>query len=147
MFLRLRNSRQSGVFSVPSQGLLCHDVSPLTLLCLACCQSTAINTWITQGWGGVTWPPRVPWWRHAFLQWCNCRRALFFHMSDQGFIGETEARLRVALKSVLGGRQLQKVHSWRRSDHVIRSDRFQLSEGVQSSRLRVQLISEVKWSE
>jgi hypothetical protein len=62
-------------------------------------------------------------------------------MSDQGFIGETEARLQVV---VLSGRQPWKVRSWRRSDHVIRSDRFQLSEGVQSSRLRVRVISEVK---
>jgi hypothetical protein len=61
-------------------------------------------------------------------------------MSDQGFIGETEARLYV----VLGGRQPWKVCSWRRSDRVIRSDRFQLSEGVQSYRLRVRVISEVK---
>jgi hypothetical protein len=61
-------------------------------------------------------------------------------VSGQGFIGETEARLQV----VLGKRQPQKVHSWRRSDRVIRSDSFQLSEGVQSSRVRVRGISEVK---
>jgi hypothetical protein len=36
------------------------------------------------------------------------------------------------------------VRSWRRSDRVIRSDSFQLSEGVHSSRLRVGVISEVK---
>jgi hypothetical protein len=62
-------------------------------------------------------------------------------VSDQGFIGETEAHLLVV---ILGGRQPWKVRSWRRSDRVIRSDRFQLSEGVQSSRLRVGVISEVK---
>jgi hypothetical protein len=56
-----------------------------------------------------------------------------FRVSDQGFIGETEARLQV----VLGGRQPRRVRSWRGSDRVFRSDRFQLSEGVQSSRLRV----------
>jgi hypothetical protein len=61
-------------------------------------------------------------------------------VSDQRFIEETEARLRV----VLGGRQTWKVSSWRRSYRVIRSDRFQLNEGVQSSRLRVRGISEVK---
>jgi hypothetical protein len=43
----------------------------------------------------------------------------------------------------LGGRHPRKFRSWRRSDRGIRSDRFQLSEGVQSSRLRVRLISEV----
>jgi hypothetical protein len=37
-----------------------------------------------------------------------------------------------------------KVSNWRRSDRVIRSDRFQLGEGVQSSQLRVRVISEVK---
>jgi hypothetical protein len=64
-------------------------------------------------------------------------------VSDQGFIGENEVRLRV----VLGGIQPRKVRSWRSSDRVIRSDSFQLSEGVQSSRLRVPVISEVKRSE
>jgi hypothetical protein len=48
---------------------------------------------------------------------------------------------------VLGGRQPWNVRSWRWSDRVIISDRFPLSEGVQSSRLRVWVISEVKWSE
>jgi hypothetical protein len=43
-------------------------------------------------------------------------------MSDQGFIGETEARLRVSsrweIAAVLGSGQLWKVRSWRRSDHL-----------------------------
>jgi hypothetical protein len=50
---------------------------------------------------------------------------------DQGFIGETNAHL----EAVLGGRQPWKVRRWRRSDRVIRIDRFQLREEVQSSRL------------
>jgi hypothetical protein len=37
-------------------------------------------------------------------------------VSDQGFIGETEARLRVAL----GGIQPWNVRGWRRSDPVTR---------------------------
>jgi hypothetical protein len=57
-------------------------------------------------------------------------------VSDQGFIGETEARLRVV---ILGGKQPWKDRGWRRSDRVNISDRFQLSEGVQSSRLRCKL--------
>jgi hypothetical protein len=42
---------------------------------------------------------------HVTSAWRNNRRALFFRVSDQVLIGETEARLRV----VLGGR-LQSVH-------------------------------------
>jgi hypothetical protein len=61
-------------------------------------------------------------------------------VSDQGFVGETEAPLNV----VLGGKQPRKILSWRRSVCVIKNDKFQLSEGVQSSRLRVRVISEVK---
>jgi hypothetical protein len=61
-------------------------------------------------------------------------------VSDQGFIGETEARLQV----VFGGRQPRKVRSWSKSDRVIRSVIFQLSDGVQSSQLRLRGISEVK---
>jgi hypothetical protein len=30
---------------------------------LVCCQATAINTWVTQEWKGVTWPRQQ--WRHA----------------------------------------------------------------------------------
>jgi hypothetical protein len=62
-------------------------------------------------------------------------------VSDQGFIGETEVRLQV----VLGKRQPLKVCSWRRSDCMIRSDSFRLSEGVQSSRLRVRGTNKVKY--
>jgi hypothetical protein len=61
-----------------------------------------------------------------------------FRVSDQEFTGETEARL----QAVLGGRQPRKIRSWRRSDRVIRSDSFQLSEGAQSSPLRARVISE-----
>jgi hypothetical protein len=55
-------------------------------------------------------------------------------------MGETEVSSQLVIDGrqpwevVLGGRQPWKVRSWRRSDRVIRSDRFQLSEGVQSSR-------------
>jgi hypothetical protein len=55
-----------------------------------------------------------------------------------------EERLPLIYKLVLGGRHTRKVRSLRRSDRVIRSDSCQLSEGVQSSRLRVRVISEVK---
>jgi hypothetical protein len=87
----LRNSRQSGVFSVTS----------IALPRLICCQATAINTWLTQEAGGVTWPLQQ--WRHAFQQWRNNWRTIGRNVScvsDQGFIGETEARLRASL----GGR-------------------------------------------
>jgi hypothetical protein len=59
-------------------------------------------------------------------------------MSDQGFIGETEACSRVVLGGrlwlVLGSRQLQKVRSWRRSDRLNRRlcvSSFQLSDSFQ----------------
>jgi hypothetical protein len=42
-----------------------------------------VNASMTQEWGEVTWPPRVP-------QWRNNRRALVFRLLDQGFISETE---------------------------------------------------------
>jgi hypothetical protein len=70
------------------------------------CQATAINTWMTQEWGGVTWPRQ---------QWRNNRSTAarsVSRVSDQRFIGETEARSR----AVLGGRQPWKVRSWRRID-------------------------------
>jgi hypothetical protein len=44
-------------------------------------------------------------------------------VSDQGFIGETEARLQL----VIGGRQPRKVRSLRRADRVIRSVRLEFS--------------------
>jgi hypothetical protein len=128
----------------PSSAVRWRVAPRLASPCLACCQATAINTWMTQEWEEVTWPRQQ--WRHAFQQWHNNRSTVgrsVSRLSDQGFIGETEARSRV----VLGGRQPWKVRSWRRSDCVIRSDRFQLSEGVQCSRLRVRVISEVKWRE
>jgi hypothetical protein len=81
----------------------------------------------------VTQPQRVT---SATVQ-----NAEFFHVSDPGFIGETEVRF----QRVLGVRQPQRVHNWRRSDCVTRSDNFQLSERVQSSRLRMRVISEVKY--
>jgi hypothetical protein len=49
-FPRLRNSRRSGVFSVPSRTEPSSDESS----CVICCQATAINTWITQELGMVT---------------------------------------------------------------------------------------------
>jgi hypothetical protein len=82
------------VFS-PCQAELCRVV---TSRASARCQATAINTWKMQEWGWVTRPPRVPKWRHVFPQWCNNRRALFSRVSDQRFIGETEARLQVVLE-------------------------------------------------
>jgi hypothetical protein len=45
----------------------------------------------------------------------NSRRAVFFRVSDRGFVGETEARL----QGVLGGRQPRKIRSWRRFGRVI----------------------------
>jgi hypothetical protein len=73
------------VFSLCRAGLY-RDVTSRASPRLARCQATAINTWMMQEWEWVTWPPRVP-------QWRNNRRALFSHVSDQGFIGETEARV------------------------------------------------------
>jgi hypothetical protein len=88
-FPRLRNSRPSGVFSVPWR------VAPrLASPRLARCQAIAVNTWMTQESGWVTWPPRVLKWRHKFPHWRNSRRALFSLVSDQGLIG---ARSRVVL--------------------------------------------------
>jgi hypothetical protein len=65
-------------------------VSPRSLL------GDTVNTWMTQEWGGVTWPPHVP-------QWHNNRKAMFFRVSDQGFIGGIEARLWVVLGQFLVG--------------------------------------------
>jgi hypothetical protein len=132
------------VFS-PCRAELCRVVLSrawprIASLRLACCQATAINTWMTQEWGEVTWSRQQ--WRHAFQQWRNSRSTVgrsISRVADQGFLGETEA----CSRGVLVGRQPWRVRSWRRCDRVIRSDRFQLSEGVQSSRLRVQVISEV----
>jgi hypothetical protein len=83
--------------------------------------------------GRVTWP-RLQW-RHAFQQrrnnWSVSR------VSDQGFIGETEARLRVSswweIAGVLDGRQLWNVRSWRRADRVnwrLHVSSFQLRERI-----------------
>jgi hypothetical protein len=83
---RLCNSRWNGVFSVPSRAVTSH-ASPR----LVCLQARAINTCITQERGRVTWPCQ---------QWHN--NLSVSRMSNQGFIGKTEARLR----SVLGSRQL-----------------------------------------
>jgi hypothetical protein len=81
MLPRLRDSR-SGVFSEPSS--VAHRVTPPRLVC---CQATAINTWMMQEWGRVTWPHRQ--WHHAFQQGRNNWRVSC--VSDQGFIGEIEA--------------------------------------------------------
>jgi hypothetical protein len=64
----------------------------LTSLCLVCCQATAINTWMTQEWRRVTWTYQQ--WRHVFQRWHN--NWSVSRVSDQGFAGETEARLRVS---------------------------------------------------
>jgi hypothetical protein len=99
---------------------------------IICCQATE--------WG------RVMWQRHAFQQWCNNRSTVgrsISHVSDQGFIGETEARSWV----VLGSRQLRKVRSWRRSDSVnwrLCVSSFQLSDSFQF-RTRWVNWSKVKW--
>jgi hypothetical protein len=73
------------------------------------CQPTAINTWMTREWGRVTWPRQQ--WRHAFQQLRN--NWSVSRVSDQGFIGETEARLRVSSRReialVLGSRQPREV--------------------------------------
>jgi hypothetical protein len=81
---------------------------------LLCCQATAINPWMTQEW-----------WSRDHVSSDVTRfnsdatieapfEGAFPRVSDQGFIGETEARL----QAVLGSRQLRQVRSWRRSDHV-----------------------------
>jgi hypothetical protein len=99
----------------PSQAELCRAVTSRASFPLVCCQATAINIWIMQEWGGFTWPHKQ--WRHAFQQWLNnwsTGGRSVSRVSDQGFIGEPEARL----QAVLGSRQLWKVRSWRRSDRV-----------------------------
>jgi hypothetical protein len=81
---------------------------------LVCCQATAINTWMTQEWGGVTWPRQQ--WCHAFQQWRNnwstIERSISC-MSDQGFIGETGARSSVSSwwETTMEGSQLEKIWS------------------------------------
>jgi hypothetical protein len=92
----------------------CRRASPR----LVCCQATAWNTWMTQESGKVTWTCQQ--WRHALQQWCS--NWSVSRVSDQEFIGETKACLRVSswweIAGVLGRRQPWKVRSWRRSDHV-----------------------------
>jgi hypothetical protein len=73
-----------------------HDESRIASSHLVCCQATAINAWMTQEWGRVTWPHQQ--WHHAFQQWHNNWRVP--RLSDQEFIGKTEARY----ASVLDGR-------------------------------------------
>jgi hypothetical protein len=80
---------------------------------LVCCQATAINTWMTQEWERVTWPRQQ--WRHAFQQWRNNWSTVgrSFPRVRSGFIGETEARLRVSsrweIAAVLSGRHPREV--------------------------------------
>jgi hypothetical protein len=60
---------------------------------------------------------------------------MFSRVSDQGFIGETEARSRVVLDSI----QLRKVRRWRRSDSVnctLRVSNFQLSDSSVQFQMR-----------
>jgi hypothetical protein len=59
---------------------------------LVYCQATAINTCMTQDRGRVTW--QLQQWRHAFQQWRNNWSTVgrsVSRVSDQGFIGESEA--------------------------------------------------------
>jgi hypothetical protein len=74
--------------------------------------SNSYKYWMTQEWGGVKWPRQQ--WRHAFQQWRNNLSAVersVSRVSDQGFIGETEAHL----QAVLGWR-LQKFSVSSRSE-------------------------------
>jgi hypothetical protein len=53
---------------------------------VSCCQATAINTWMMQEWGGVTW---------LHQQWHNNRSTVgrsVSRVADQGFIGEMEVQ-------------------------------------------------------
>jgi hypothetical protein len=116
----------------PCRAELCRTVTSRASPRLSRCQAKALNTWTTQEWGGATWPRD--------------------HVSSDVTRFNSDATIEAPLEGarsrvILGGRQPWKVRGWRRSERVIRSDRFQLSEGVQSSRLRVRVISEVKWSE
>jgi hypothetical protein len=84
---------------------------------LVCCQATAINTWMTQEWRGVTWPRQQ--WLHAFQQWRNNWSTVgrsVSRVSDQGFIGETEARLRVSSRWEIAGGS-----SWVVSSHPVKT--------------------------
>jgi hypothetical protein len=65
----LRKSRRSGVFSVPNRAEVCPAMTSPASPRFICCQATAINSWMTQEWGGVTWQRQQ--WRHAFQQWRN----------------------------------------------------------------------------
>jgi hypothetical protein len=58
---------------------------------LLCCQPTAINTWMTQEGGGSR--DRVS---------SDATTEAFSHMSDQGFIGETEASSGVVISQFSG---------------------------------------------
>jgi hypothetical protein len=76
---------------------------------LVCCQATSINTWMTQEWGGVTWPCQQ--WRHAFPQWRNNWRTVgrsVSPVSQQGYRKDWSSFTRV-----LGGRQTQEVRELR----------------------------------
>jgi hypothetical protein len=79
-------------FSVPSRALPFRDMSHL-----ASPHSLPGNSYkhlddTRVGTGHVTACSEV---MSAFPQWRNNRRTLFSHVSDQGFIGETEAHVRV----------------------------------------------------
>jgi hypothetical protein len=54
---------------------------------LVCFQAKAIKSWMKQEWGRVTWQRQQ--WHHAFQQWRNNWSVSL--VSDQGFIGKTEA--------------------------------------------------------
>jgi hypothetical protein len=70
---------------------------------------------MAQQYGGVTWP-LCQQWCHAFPRWHNSKSIVAFS------VGGSRG------KWVLGGRQPWKVRSLRRSDGVIWSDSFQLSQ-------------------
>jgi hypothetical protein len=70
----------------------CRAVTSRASPCLVFSQAAAINTWMTQGWGRVTWPRQ---------QWRN--NLSVSRVSDQGFIGETEANSGVVIGEFSAG--------------------------------------------
>jgi hypothetical protein len=73
---RLRNSRRSGVLSVPSRAdpnraMTNRLASPR----LVRCQATSINTCITQEWGRVTWPRQK--WRNNWSVFPHIRSSVY----------------------------------------------------------------------
>jgi hypothetical protein len=84
------------VFS-PCRAEVCRAVTSRASPRLVYCHATAINTWMSQEWGWFTWSRQQC--RHAFQQWRNNWGTVgrsVSRTSNQGFIGETEARLLVS---------------------------------------------------